>query len=358
MDSDLKNSRVSERPNYKTKLGILMPTWVGDACMATPAVRALRSTFPDACITGIMRPVLTDLFEGLADDDGRSFFDETITFSKRLVDRYRLVNTIRRQKMDTVVLLPNSLWSAAAMRYAEVKRIVGYNRDWRGWLLTDPVPVSANEDKSPIPPIDYYLRLAEWLGCEPQSRTMQLTVSEKDEQAANQLWETLKFSATTPTLVINSSSATDLGRVWAADRVLELSKRVAEEFDWQVLLHCGPAERDTANTTARRAKDPRIASMGAATSLPISLSKAVLKRAAAVVTSDSGPRHIAVALDRPVITLYGTTCPEGTLTYNVPETAVVAPGAQANSGIRNMQSIQVDHVFEKVREAIAKQNAA
>ncbi len=87
-----------------------------------------------------------------------------------------------------------------------------------------------------------------------------------------------------------------------------------------MLLHCGPGEREAADAIASRINHPRVQSMGRAKSLPLGLTKAVMERASVVVSTDSGPRHIAVALDRPVISLFGPTDPVWTRTYNVTET--------------------------------------
>ena len=107
-------------------------------------------------------------------------------------------------------------------------------------------------------------------------------------------------------------------------KVRELARRLANEHACQVLLHCGPAERELANRVVDEVNHPAVASMGRALELPIGLTKAVLARAYAVVSTDSGPRHVAVALNRPVISLFGPTDPHGTRTYNMTETILAA----------------------------------
>ena len=56
-------------------IAVIMPRWVGDAVMATPALRALRGHFPEARITGVMRPVIADLLAGTAWLDDAIFYD-------------------------------------------------------------------------------------------------------------------------------------------------------------------------------------------------------------------------------------------------------------------------------------------
>ncbi len=300
-----------------------MPTWVGDAVMATPTLRSLRAGFPNAQLIGVMRPVIGDLLAGT------TLLDECVPFKKQ--QRLKLIGSLRAAKLDVMVLLTNSLWTAAVARLAGIKRVVGYNRDARGWLLTDRVPVPSvlkskqsnsrqNNELHTIPAIDYYLGLAEHMGCEVDDRRSELAITVPESELAKALWRQCGFDPNAATIVLNSNSATDISRLWPADKVRDLATQLATQHGYQVLLHCGPAEREMANRLAAEVNHPSVASMGQASDLPIGLTKAVLARAAAVVSTDSGPRHIAVALNRPVIGMFGPTDPQGTRTYNLTET--------------------------------------
>lgn len=305
-----------------------MPTWVGDAVMATPTLRSLRAGFPDAQFIGVMRPVIADLLAG------NRLLDEHLPLNKK--QRLKLIFALRAAKLDVMVLLTNSLWTAAVSRLAGVKRIVGYNRDARGWLLTDRVAVPKTESNNPhqsrhntpqknkhvhtTPAIDYYLALAEHMGCEVEDRRSELSITAAEAKLADALWHQCQFDPNATTIVLNSNSATDVSRLWPAEKISQLATQLAENHGYQVLLHCGPAEREMANSLAAKVNHPLVASMGRTQELPIGLTKAVLARAAAVVSTDSGPRHIAVALNRPVISLFGPTDPASTRTYNLTET--------------------------------------
>jgi heptosyltransferase II len=351
---------VAESKKYR--IGVFMPTWVGDAVMATPTLRTLRSSFPASTIIGVMRPVIHDLLAGTNN------IDEVIQFDKRrgrgLLNRLQMIRTLRRAKLDSMLLLTNSLWTAAVSKLAGISRIVGYNRDARGWLLTDKVAIPHRQqaDKRQLTPaIDYYLRIGKQIGCETSDRRVQLAVTDSESSLADVLWQQLGFRVDRQTVVINSNSATEKSRLWPADKVKALALQLANQRSTQVLLHCGPAERELANQLATESDHPLVASMGMAQQLPIGLSKAVLSRADAVVSTDSGPRHIAVALDRHVISLFGPTTPSGTLTYNVPETLLSAhldcrPCYASSCSQKHgacMQAIEVDQVFRAVCEALS-----
>jgi heptosyltransferase II len=223
-------------------------------------------------------------------------------------------------------LLTNSLWTALVGRLARVPRIVGYPRDSRRWLLHEPITSNVVDDQH-LCTIDEYLNIAEHLGCETRDRRMELQVTSEESLWASQLWQCCGLRSDLPTVVINSGSATDVSRLWPVEHVYELAHKLSKEHGLQVLLHCGPSERMMADRIAEQVNDPRVVSMGKActmtdskaSTLPIGLSKGVLSRATAVVSTDSGPRHIAVALNRPVVSLFGPTDPLRTRTFNLAE---------------------------------------
>jgi ADP-heptose:LPS heptosyltransferase len=138
---------------------------------------------------------------------------------------------------------------------------------------------------------------------------------------------------------------------------LHLAEKLVRHPEIQVLLHCGPRERGMAEQLVQRASHPRIQSMGILDELPLGLSFAVLAKAAAVVSTDSGARSLAVAMDRPVVSLFGPTKPEWTLTYNQPEIMLrpdetcpscrKSPTSKNNAGrdCTCLQRISVDQVY-------------
>lgn len=343
---------------------VVLPSWVGDACLATPTLRALRQAFPDAELVGIMRPIIRELLDG-AWGDTPAWLDDYVLFSKKAQvgnsSRWGLIRQLRRRRPAAVILLTNSLWSAAVARWAGAKRVVGYDRDARGWLLTDRLPVPrVGKTLQPISPIDYYLQLAARLGADIGDRSMQLSVSENDRQLGDQLWSQVGFSAGVPTVVINCGSATLATRLWPVAKVHELARQIVDQHGWQVLLHCGPAEREAMNQIASHLADSRIASMGIMPQLPMGLSRSVLHRAAAVVSTDSGPRHMAVALNRPVVSLFGSTDATWTRTYNIPEIEIsedleCRPCYKSPCPLvhhRCMQDISVSRVLQAVKACV------
>ncbi|MGC6444698.1 MAG: glycosyltransferase family 9 protein [Rubripirellula sp.] len=306
-----------------------MPNWIGDACMATPMLFALRARYPDSRITLLCRPVIGELLSSL-NSSGSNLFDESIIWGSHAgadsIGRMGLIRRMRRAKFDYGIMLPGSLWTGVAMWLGGAKERIGYARDCRRPFLTHPIEVPRQNGKyQPISAIDYYLKLTSPLGCSAEEREMKLAISSEDLAERKRHWYALRLSAKRRTLLINSNAATDPTRCWSVSRLAKLAQHVIDNSDWQIVVHCGPKERSQADWIANTLKNERVVSMGSLQELPITVSKQVISGVDLVLTTDSGPRHIAVALNKVVISLFGPTEPAWTRTYNVPEQEIIAP---------------------------------
>ncbi len=292
--------------NRPMSIGIFLPNWLGDLVMATPALRALRRRFGrQSRLVGIVRPHLIELLAGT------DWLDEQWPFDPRAKDpelrRSALVRRLRRHRFDLVVLLTNSLDTGLLAWLGGAKRRVGYAGYGRGPLLTTRLyPRRAGSRVAPSPMVESYLRLAEAVGCLRQSRRLELATTESERQLANEIWSRLGLRTDGRVITFNSSGAYGAAKLWPAERFAELARRVVDELDHDVLVVCGPHERETAREIVRRAGRARAFSL--ADQPPgLAASKSCIRRSRLLVSTDSGPRHVAAAFGKPVITLLGPT---------------------------------------------------
>ena len=292
---------------------VICPNWVGDAVMATPTLRALRRGFPTARIVGLMRPVIADTLDGLEHIDG--LFTWNPRSAKPLQRTWPVLKALRRERFDLAVLLPNSFHSAAVAWFAGAKRRVGYSRDGRGWLLTDKLESPKSGRKFvPSPVIDYYLALANFLGCPRESYRMDLATTPADERAAESVWRAFGLHSAERVVVLNPGAAFGAAKCWPSAHFGELARRLGGLPNTRVLVLCGPTETSIAREIVKRAGRATVNSL-ADFPVSIGLSKACVRRADLMISTDSGPRHFAAAFDVPVITLFGPTHIEWSETY-------------------------------------------
>jgi heptosyltransferase-2 len=290
-------------------LAVFLPNWIGDAVMATPALRALRDRYRAGRIVGVVRPYVAGLLEGC------DWFDELILADKgrRGQGVLAVARRLRCRAIDLAVLLPNSFRSALTAWLGRCRRRVGYARYGRSPLLTDALrPVrDARGRLTPSPVLDAYNRLAERAGCQPPGRKMELFATPADEAAADRVWE-IAGLARREVVCLNPGAAFGSAKHWPAEYFAALARDLAGSRGSGVLVLCGPGERDLARQIVTAACHPNVHSVADAEAaggpaLSLGLTKACVRRADLLVTTDSGPRHFAAAFDRPVVTLFGPT---------------------------------------------------
>jgi heptosyltransferase-2 len=286
-------------------LGIFLPNWIGDVVMATPALRALRRQFPTARFVGVMRPYVADVLAGT------TWLDEKLFYKPGAKDAelraWSLVRKLRKRKLDAVVLFPNSLSTGLLAWASGTSERIGYVRYGRGPLLTTKLfHPRKGRQWLPTPGIDAYLQLAYAMGCEWESPQMEVATTDRDEAAADAVWQKLKLPPGDQVVVLNSGGAFGAAKLWPTEYFAELAKKIAIEQGLAVLVNCGPSEKSIAAEIVRRADHPRVVSL-AEEDVPIGLTKACIRRSRLLVTTDSGPRFFGVAFGVPTISLFGPT---------------------------------------------------
>jgi heptosyltransferase-2 len=295
------------------RIGLFLPNWVGDAAMATPALRALRRRYPSAAVIGVGRPFLRELLAGTA------WLDELIEFEPRGRDRQRrglpFFKRLRAARLDTALLFSNSFRTAMWAWASGARQRIGYVRYGRGPLLTTRLfqkrePFSGRwwhgSRWQPSPVLDDFLALAYALDCPVESPRLELTTTAADERAVADAWQRLGLGAGRPIVALNSSGAFGAAKLWPLEYFVALARSIVQSLTHDVLVICGPQERELARTITAKSASPRVVSL-ADEPLGLGLTKAALRRCRLLVTTDSGPRHLAAALNVPTVSLFGPT---------------------------------------------------
>lgn len=347
------------------KILVFCPNWIGDAVMATPTFRALRKTFALAEIIGLMRPPVAATLAGNPWFDGTLLYDHRA--SKRELRSWRVIKTVRSQRFDLGMLLTNSLRTALVAWCGAVRRRTGYAREGRRILLNDPVASDHQPGQRWTPMVDYYLRLAYHLGAPAESYQMELFTSEWDEQRVDALWPQLGFAASDRVVALNPGAAYGPAKRWPSQSFSELARRLVDEFRVKVIVLCGPTEKGFARFIADGAMRPRQVKSLADETVSIGLSKAIVRRSALLISTDSGPRHFAAPFNVPVVSLFGPTPIQLTDTHYTRETHLqkVLPCGPCQQRIcplvhhRCMNELSVDTVYQAAAHwlSIAKRQA-
>jgi lipopolysaccharide heptosyltransferase II len=290
-------------------LAVFLPNWIGDAVMATPALRALRRHHQGARIVGVLKPYVAGVLEG------GDWFDRLVFFNGGpwLQSVAAVAWQLRREKIDLAVLFPNSFRSALTAWLGGCKQRIGYARYGRSPLLTDALPVIRDDRGRPLPRpiIDAYNLLTRRAGCPDPGYRMELFTTEADEARAEEVWRRTGLDRYPEVICLNPGAAFGAAKHWPAEYFVALARSLVARRGCGVLVLCGPAERDLARAIATKAGVSSLAD----SPLSLGLTRACVRRADLLITTDSGPRHFAAALGRPVVSLFGPTHIAWTETY-------------------------------------------
>jgi heptosyltransferase-2 len=294
-------------PQPPRRILIRSPNPVGDAVMATPAFRALRQAHPEAEIVVIGPPQHAGLLRDV------SSFDEYVPLVGRSFTAIRRrARELRRRSFDWAVVLPDSARAALEPALARIPRRAGYARDrLRRALLTDalPPPMEAGR-RVPISMIERYRRITRALGVPDADDALELVVHDPfRERAAKLLSE--QGVGDDPILLVTPGASYGASKLWPPGHFAEACDALARRHGLVPVVLPAPSPEEIAIAAEVSAA---IGTRHVYVTEPGSLEdlKAMVERCALLLTNDTGPRHVAVALDRPVITLMGPTDPRHT----------------------------------------------
>ena len=283
------------------KILIRATNWVGDAIMALPALRAVRSHFPEAQITILARSFIAPLYKDQGVCDQTMLVDSTTD----------LVSEIRAQQFDLALLLQNAFEAAWLTWRAGIPERIGYARDGRGLLLTRALPVPRHGE---IPPHEqfYYLELlrrAGWLESFPQDSLISLHVPLENRRRAADFLHSAGVNAESMRIAIGAGASYGSAKCWPPDRFAELANRLQAQTDADVILFGTPGETLVSSAIAAGMRQPPIDLTGKTS---IAELPALLSQCHLFIGNDSGAMHVAAAVGLPVVAVFGPTDPFGT----------------------------------------------
>jgi heptosyltransferase-2 len=292
------------------KILIRVTNWVGDAIMALPALRAVRSRFPEAEIAIVARPYVADLYRN------QKICNQLITYDPAgphlgLSGRERLAAELRAQKFGAALLLQNAFDAAWLAWRAGIPERIGYARDGRSLLLTKAVPVPRNGE---IPPHEKYyylelLRRAGWVDCLPDESYIQLSVPEEKRRNAESILSRAGARPGVLRVAFGAGAAYGSARCWPPSRFAELANRLQSQRNADVILFGTALEARVSKAISAEMHNVPVDLTGktAIADLPALLSQCHL-----FIGNDSGAMHVAAAVGLPVVAVIGPTDANGT----------------------------------------------
>ena len=283
-----------------TRILVVAPSWIGDTVFAQPLFHLLHRYHQGLKLDVLASPYLRPLLEHMP--EVQSIIDNPFAHGDlRFGDRRRLGVMLRERNFDQAIVLPNSRKSALVPFLAKIPLRTGYVGEMRYGLLND----ARRLDEVTLPTmVDRYAFLAE-----PPGKTLARPVPPPSLRVGSADLDAVlrKFGLDTnrPVTIFCPGAEYGPARRWPAEHFGELAKSIVGEGN-QVWLLGSPKDREIADQV-------KTASGGICRNLAgeTNLTDAIRLLAAAnlVVSNDTGLLHLASALNRPVVALYGSTAP-------------------------------------------------
>lgn len=342
-------ARPAVAESSPSEIAIVMLTAVGDVVHVLPIVNSLKAAYPEARITWVVQPGPG----GLVPD--HPSVDEFIPFDRKKGWRafVELRKALRGRRFDLVLALQDYFKAGLITRMLRADRKIGLDRRRArdlNWLFTTEQVRPRNRQHTQ----DQYLEFLEHLDVPAHLDWAGLAPSAAESERYADLLP--GFAGPTAALVIGTSRP---AKEWSTAKYAELIDRMYEELGIRSILVGGRSDREeeAAQEILARARHR-----------PIDLREwdlrrvvYLLDRADLVISPDTGPLHVAVALGTPSIALMGYTNPKRVGPYRFRDLLVDAygdPGEEYDTedGYRpgRMERIEVDAVMEKVRLAMGR----
>ena len=283
------------------KILIRAVNWVGDAVMTTPAIGAIRESFPGTEITLLANPLVSQLFSP------HEWVDKVITFDRSgahrgITGRFRLAAELRKHAFDVAIILPNSFDSALITWLAGIPVRLGKVSDGRGFMLTS--RYQPGKDAPVCHEVEYYLNLIRHFGIDGKTRQPQLftTVEETDRVAL--LLHQHGVQPSDFLIGINPGAAFGSAKRWYPERFAEVARQLTGEWSAKAIVFGGPGETDIASAIEQQLGG---VCLNVAAKTSVRELMALISRCNFFITNDSGPMHIAAAFGVPLVAIFGST---------------------------------------------------
>ena len=293
---------------------------IGDVIHTLPSLAALRRLYPDAHITWVVEEAAADLIIG------HPHLDEVIISRRKswikdikagkvavtLREVRTFVRRLRNRRYDLVIDFHGLLKSSMVVFLSGGRRKLGYDswQELSGLFLNEKIPEDMNKHA-----VDRYLDFLRYLGAEIHDAEFILPLTDKTKAEAKRLLDQNHLSEKNY-IAINPIAYWET-KLWDNGKFAKLANAIRDQLKLDVIF-TGNNGRDAADILSRM-KGKGI-NLGGKTSLPMLAE--IYKSARAVITTDSGPMHLAAAVGTPVIALFGPTDPARTGPYGKGHTVI------------------------------------
>ncbi len=330
---------------------IIKPSALGDVVHALPVLTALRRRFADAKITWMIRPEFAPLLDCVPG------LDEKLLFNRKQLGRWytpqgitamkSLIGQLRAAKYDLILDFQGLLRTALLSWLSGSPTRVGMANAREGAPLFYTHRVTPPADSLHM--VDRCRTLLEAIGVRDFDPHSPLAAPAKSVEYARGLLDEAKLAPGRFAVLIAGSAHPS--KCWPTERFAAIAEKLVKQYGFKLAAVGTAGEKKIVSTIQQVCAVP-IADFCGRTNIPQLV--ALLGLAGLVVANDTGPGHIAAALDVPTVLIFGPTNPGWVAPYGRPETVVAIEPEKRGTPVRSpdpkyrIENISVQHVLHAV----------
>ena len=291
---------MSEQPRSL----VISPNWIGDAVMAQPLLRLLKQAHPERAIDVLAPPQVVPVWRRIQEAD-HIMVTPFRHRALQLGERVRTARRLRQRGYEAAYVLPNTLKYALIPWLAGIPTRVGYKGEMRYGMVN----VMHHDDEPPRSMVPFYAALAQEPGLAPPTGLQRpsLIVAGEETEA---ICRRLGIALDRPLVAFAPGAEFGIAKRWPPAHYGALAAEVVRTVPGvQVALLGSPNDRATCELVQSHAGAAAASVLNLAGQTSLDEAIALVAQTSAVVANDSGLLHIASALNRPVVALYGSTDP-------------------------------------------------
>ncbi len=351
---------------YKNIL-VINTMHIGDLMLVTPALRTLRANYPKAHIALLTDKLLADLVRC------NENIDECILIDKHGRDKgilalIRFIRQIRKCHFDLVINYHRNERASAIASFSGGKKIVGYaqpffHRFFDHWM-PNLAMADTPKDKVMHQTLCHLKVLQEAAGCTKlDDRGLEMWLPPEEEKKASDLWQ--KEFAEDDRVIAFNIGASWMTKRWIDAYFAECADRFIQE-GYHIAFLGGPTDVAIVKACIEKMKEkdsPKVHVFTGKVSLTVLAG--LLRRSCLFLTTDSGPMHVGVAMNVPIVTMFGASPVPTFYPYDGKDIVIKTPESCHPCGIHDcpkkgedhmacMKHIPVDVVMKYSEELLAR----
>ena len=359
----LRNKAEPQFPDSPDRILLVKTHAIGDTLRITPAIKALRNKYPNAYIALLTGLSSKGIIEGNTDIDELFAFDESALFTPKLMQLIRLIYKMRKGRFDTAFIFQYSALIHLLVLAFGIPYRIGFDRGGSGFSLTHSMPWDVTGERWVG---DVFLDIPRFVGAETKDKRINIHISENDIIFADDFLNRNKITHKDILVGIfpgggKNARDTVYQRRWRIGNYATLIDALVAHYETKIIIF-GSSEEERLAFRLKELSHTEIINACGKTNLK-QLS-ALVKRCSLLITNDTSPLHIAIAMDTPTISLFGPSRARAAIEENELHIAIQSKypcsPCYFNSAFRGcneprcMESISINEVIATAEKQLNK----